>query len=175
LYIDYDGQGSHFGDVSLQAVTSDVVNMPVYAALNRAQPNQLHVILINRNLTSSQTAAVTIAGSSSYQSGHAFGFDGSGSVLTDRGTVTVTNNAFSMDLGPLSATHVVLMTDSPPDVTVTPPATGGAGNGANDGSPKSGDGKSEGCGCRVPARSPSGNSMLPLLAALIAISSRRRR
>ena len=174
LYIDYDGQGSRFGDVSLQAVTSDVVNVPAYAALDRAHPNLLHVILINRNLASGQTAAVTIAGSSIYQSGHAFGFDESNSALTDRGAVTVTNNGFSMDLGPLSATHVVLVTDTPPAITVAPPATGGTGSVVNGSDTKNGDSKSGGCGCRAPAHR-SGNSLVPLLAALMAFACRRRR
>lgn len=124
LYLDYDGQGSHFGDVSVSATSSDVVKVPVYASVDRENPNRLHVVLINRDLAANQTASVTIAGSSTYGSGHVWGFDGSGASLADRGAVTVTDNAFSLDLPALSALHVVLTTEDPPPIVG---ATGGAG------------------------------------------------
>ena len=197
LYLDYDGQGSRFGDVTVQAATSDVVNVATYAALDHLQPNLLHVILINRNLTSSQSAAVKIAGSSVYQTGHAYGFDATGSTLTDRGTVILSNNEVSLDLPATSAIHVVLTTDSPPAINVESPSGGGSPEGGatssaggaattSDGGTPNGlggassdsgatDNKSDGCGCRASNRSPSSGLALSVLAALLAFGLRRRR
>jgi mannan endo-1,4-beta-mannosidase len=118
LYLDYDGNGAGFGDTSVSAATSDVVNLPAYAAVESGSAARLHLVLINRNLSAAQTVSVTIAGGTSYLAGHAWGFDSANASLTDRGDVAVTGNAFSQQLPAMSAFHVVL----------TPAAgTGGAG------------------------------------------------
>lgn len=123
LYLNYDGKGSGFGDISVKAASSDVINVPTYAALDEANPNLLHVILINRDLASAQTASVTIIGSTVYGDGQVWGFDASSATLTDRGAVAVTSNAFSLSLPALSAMHVVLTGSAAVPVT----GLGGAG------------------------------------------------
>lgn len=127
LYLNYDGKGSRFGDVSVKASTSDVVNVPSYAAIDQSNPSLLHIILINRNLTTVQTAAVTIGGTSNYGSGQAWGFDSTSPSLTDRGAIAVTGNAFSLSLPALSAMHVVLTTDTPTPITGIGGAAGAGG------------------------------------------------
>ena len=180
LYLDYDGQGSHFGDVSVSAETSDVAKLPVYASLNSRDPNTLHLVVINRDLTASQTAHVTLAGSSEYHSGHAWGFDSSGASLTDRGPVTVSDNGFSLDLPALSAVHVVLATDDPPDISVTPGTggTGGVGSGSagqDNGASETSDTDKGGCGCVVASGHSGSFWMLSLFAAALVVLRRRGR
>jgi len=180
LYLDYDGQGSHFGDVSVSAETSDVAKLPVYAALDSQDPNTLHLVVINRDLTASQTANVTLAGSSEYHSGHAWGFDSSGASLTDRGPVTVSDNGFSLDLPALSAVHVVLATDDPPDISVTPGTggTGGVGSGSagqDNGASETSDTDKGGCGCVVASGHSGSFWMLSLFAAALVVLRRRGR
>jgi hypothetical protein len=203
LYLNYDGKGSRFGDVAVKTTSSDLVNVPAYAALDQANPNTLHVVLINRNLSSAQTAAITIAGSSVYASGHAWGFDSSSSTLTDRGAVSVSSNSFSLNLPAMAALHVVLSTDTPVPITGIGGAggspdtalggatvveeDGGASSGGDGGSSASpsttGTGASKakaadengGCGCRLSNRDCSGPWASCLLGlAVLGLRAKRR-
>ena len=176
LYLDYDGQGSRFGNVNVSATTSDVVSVPAYAALDEVNPSLLHVILINRNLTATQTAAVTIGGTSTYNSGQAWGFDGASAALSTRGAVNVANNSFSLDLPALSAMHVVLSTGSPQPITGiggaggTAAASGGLAGVAvgSSGNPISGaKNDTGGCGCRLANRDEHASWTLGLLGLLL--------
>ncbi len=201
LYLDYDGQGSRFGNISVKAASSDIVNVPVYAAVNEANPNVLHVILINRNLSAAQTATVSIGGTSSYGAGQAWGFDGTSATLSSKGAVTVSGNAFSLSLPALSATHVVLTTGDPPPITGvggasgTGGATGAPGGGSNatsggfgvgvggntstssdapDAGGEAAKNDTGGCGCRLATRSASADSVIAVLALLLLRARRRR-
>jgi hypothetical protein len=169
LFLDYDGQGSHFGDVGVEAATSDVVNVPAYAAIERAHPNILHVVLINRNLTGTESAAVSITGASTYQSGHAYGFDSSSSALSDRGAVALTSNGFSLDLPALTAVHVVLATDQAPAIDVPDPS--GSTPVAARNTPVAG---ANGCGCRLASAHRQAFPMWALIGACLVIWRRRR-
>lgn len=169
LYLDYNGQGSRFGNINVSATTSDVVNVPAYAAIDEGKPSLLHVILINRNLTATQTATVTIGGPSTYNAGQAWGFDGTGAVLTARGAVNMANNSFSLDLPALSAVHVVVSTDSPQTLIGVGGAGGtaatsvGSGGGLSTSNPDSGTKNDSGsCGCRLATSSEHSNWALAL-------------
>lgn len=176
LYLDYDGQGSRFGNLSVDTTTSDVVNVPAYAALDEANPSLLHVIVINRNLTAMQTASITIGGSSTYNSGQTWGFDATSATLTNRGAVSITKNSFSLDLPALSATHVVLSADTPQPITGVGGA-GGTGTAATGGTPGSSTSGTKndtgGCGCRLAGRSEQPSGVLGLLG-LVLLRVRRR-
>ncbi len=192
LYLDYDGAGSAFGATSVRATSSDVVNVPVYAAVDGAR---LHLVLINRSLSAAQTAAVTVAGATAYLAGEAWGFDGESATITGRGAVSVSDNAFTIELPALSAYHVVLTpeggsTGGDGGATGSGGAEGHGGarpeggaaasgatasGGANAWAAAAGDsGDDGGCGCRT-AQRRSGSSWLLTALALGAVGSRRRR
>lgn len=61
MFRDYDGQGGHFGDVSVEALTDDPAGSAVYAALDSRVPGRLTVVAINRDDTP-RTAALRIRG-----------------------------------------------------------------------------------------------------------------
>jgi mannan endo-1,4-beta-mannosidase len=195
LYLNYDGTGSHFGNISVKTTTTDVVNVPAYASIDESDPSVLHVILINRNLTAAQTASVSIGGTSTYGSAQAWGFDGTSAKLSNKGAVPVSGNAFSLSLPALSAMHVVLSTGDPPPITGVGGAssTGGAGTvdtvggggtvdsagGATsvvgtDTSTASDKKDSGGCSCRVAHRSGNAGALVAVLAALLVRLRRRR-
>ncbi len=194
LFLDYDGAGSRYGDLSVSATTSDVVNVPVYAAIDSDDPTQLHIVLINRHLTSEQTANVSIDHSSAYASARVVRLDESSASLVELPAVSVMDNAFTLTLPPLSVSHVVMSTDEAPFVT----GVGGSGgteseggeSGASDvgqasaGASESGDGEAgggddAGCGCRVGSRTGGqGGQLLVMLAMLLfagRTTSRRHR
>ena len=55
---DFDGAGANFGDTSLQATSSNVQNVMVYASSDSATPGRFVVVAINRS-TSSQVTAIS--------------------------------------------------------------------------------------------------------------------
>lgn len=189
LYLDYDGNGSRFGDIHVKTTSSDVVNVPAYAALDASDSRKLHVILINRSLTAAQTAAVAIAGATAFTTARAFGFDADSAKITDRGTVPVTNNSFSMQLPPLSASHVVLSgTETTPIVgvggssgtvsgaeggSIIRSSSGVGGDGATPGSVTPTKRDESGCDCRLVVERQCDGIFL-FVAALWMIGARKR-
>jgi MYXO-CTERM domain-containing protein len=116
------------------------------------------------------------------------GFDGSSSELVDLGSVSVVNNAFALELEAFSATHVVLTTDDPPDITgvggaggsggvgnTAPSSTGGRGGSGSAAISSNGpsDGDDSGCGCRVARAGDSAGSVLAVLVATWLLRRRR--
>lgn len=48
MYLDFDGAGGSFGDVSIDADTSDITKTAVYASIDSEDPNRMVVVAINR-------------------------------------------------------------------------------------------------------------------------------
>ncbi len=191
LYLDYDGNGAAFGSTSVRAISSDVIAVPACAAVD---DTHLHLVLINRDLSAAQTAAVTIAGPTAYLDGEVWGFDGDSARITSRGAVTVRDNAFTLELPALSAYHVVLSPEGGSTGEGGATGSGGAtssgsastsGGAAASGATASGgasglvgfgdDVKDDGgCGCRAAPRRHAPTWTLAALA-LGAVARRRRR
>jgi mannan endo-1,4-beta-mannosidase len=111
LYRNYDGKGSSFGDLHVRATTSDVADCTVYASVLSARQGEIHIVLINKNFSRSVASSVTIAGPVLSRTGNACMLSAGDSAVRSVGTaITVTNNAFSYTLPPLSAHHIVLKT-----------------------------------------------------------------
>lgn len=110
LYRNYDGKGGVYGDINVKAGTSDAEKMTVYASLEKDNSNALHVILINKDLSNTQTARATVNSKKSYHVYAAWGFDrASEAKITERVYIdAVAGNSFSVMMPPLSAYHVVL-------------------------------------------------------------------
>jgi mannan endo-1,4-beta-mannosidase len=110
LYRNYDGKGGVYGDTNVKAATSDVEKMTVYASLDSADKNALHLILINKELGNTETARISLLSKQQYKKAEVWGFDsGSGGKVTEREPVkAVKGNKFSLQMPPLSAYHVVL-------------------------------------------------------------------
>jgi hypothetical protein len=59
MYLDYDGAGGAFGDVSVDAETDDIAASAVYASIDSSDPNRMVVVAINRT-GSAQDAAIEL-------------------------------------------------------------------------------------------------------------------
>lgn len=109
LYRNYDGNGGCYGDINVKATTSDIEKSSVYAALNSRENNQLHIILINKNLEQNEKANVLIKGKTNYKAGKIFGFDKTTQgKIESKGEMDIKGNSFYLDMPPLSAYHIVL-------------------------------------------------------------------
>ncbi|MBB6692128.1 hypothetical protein H7B90_12020 [Cohnella xylanilytica] len=109
LYRNYDGNGSKFGDIHVKADTSDIANSSVYASVNDATNSELHLIVLNKSFDSSLNANIQIAGDKTYTSGVVYGFDSTGTALSQKGVISsISGNQFAYSIPPLTAYHIVL-------------------------------------------------------------------
>lgn len=114
LYRNYDGGGSTFGDVKVSSTMSDQVNSSIYASMFSGVNNQLHLIVLNKNLTESINGTFSISSPCFYTTGRVWAFDSASAVITERTPVsTLLNNTFSYTIPPLTACHFVLESPRP--------------------------------------------------------------
>ncbi len=109
LYRNYDGNYGTFGDTKVKSETDDVADMPVYASINGKDDSSLHVIVINRDMSNTQTAHFTITSPQEYKSGVAWGFDRIDAKIKIKANIAeIKKNSFSLEIPPLSAYHIIL-------------------------------------------------------------------
>lgn len=107
LYRNYDGQGSTFGNMSVNASTDNVPGSSVYASLD--DRSNLHLIAINKT-GDAVNGSFSIAGAPLYGANvdvyHLV--DGDPAVRADGAMPLLHNNSFTYSLPALSAMHFVL-------------------------------------------------------------------
>jgi hypothetical protein len=59
MYLNYDGAGGQFGDVSVAGNTNNIANSAVYASVDSTDPNRMVVVAINRT-GSPQTTGIAV-------------------------------------------------------------------------------------------------------------------
>lgn len=108
IFRNYDGKLSTFPELAVQALSSNNGNAAVYAAVNPADPNSLHVIAINR-LNSSLNASFQVSGNVAFKHAEVWGVSGSNTAITARkGVSSSVANNFSYKLPARSVLHFVL-------------------------------------------------------------------
>lgn len=112
MYRNYDGNNSCFGDYSLTSETSDFVNTSVYGSIDNSG-NNIHLIVINKNLNESLNANFSISSQHNIQGGSVWKLDAGSSAISEINPVTnISNNSFSYVLPAGSVCHFVLQTDA---------------------------------------------------------------
>ncbi len=114
IFLNYDGRGGTFGELSLPVENPDVAGYSAYAARESAT-GRLHLILINKT-ASAQVANVTLADSARvFESARVFGFsEAGGAALSEKTPIAaISGNAFSYTLPAHCVLHFVL---ADPDV-----------------------------------------------------------
>ncbi|TKH45533.1 hypothetical protein C1I60_03455 [Paenibacillus terrae] len=119
LYRNYDGKSSTFGDISVNAQTSDVVNSSVHASVTDASYKELHLVVINKSMDSAFDAQFDLSGETTYGSGKVWGFDNNSSEIKEAAPITqISGNRFTYTVPPLTAYHIVLTAGN--DTSVPP-------------------------------------------------------
>jgi hypothetical protein len=59
MYVNYDGAGGQFGDISVDADTNNIANSAVYASVDSTDPNRMVVVAINRT-ANAQTTGIAV-------------------------------------------------------------------------------------------------------------------
>lgn len=115
IYRNYDGNNGTFGDISVQAVSSDVENISIYAAKESGNTADLHIIIINKHQTEPRMAQVSVSSTLNFIYGNVWAFDSFNSAITERDPVmSIVNNTFSYQVAPMSVHHIVLHSNGSP-------------------------------------------------------------
>jgi fibronectin type 3 domain-containing protein len=106
---DFDGAGANFGDTSLQATSSNVQNVVVYASKDSTTPGRLVFVAINRS-TSSQVTAIngqSLSGSANLYQMTATSAQGQNPVQpVSIGSMPVSGSSLTITLPALSVTTI---------------------------------------------------------------------
>lgn len=103
FYMDYDGEGSSFGDVSVYADNDGDVMSSVYASVESDDNSALRAVLINKNMTSEKTASVKISSDNEYYSAKVYSFGGESSdIVFDCMVEDIEENSFEFEMEPLT-------------------------------------------------------------------------
>lgn len=108
LFRNYDGNGGSFGDTSVFSSTSDKVNSSVYASVTGPTDSSLHIVVINKNTTSSISGTFSISAGTNYQACKIWGMNKNSTSLYYAGSYAVTGNSFTITIPALTAYHIVL-------------------------------------------------------------------
>ncbi len=109
LYRNYDGKKNTFGSTSVLAKSSDDENASIYASLDD-QGKELHIVLLNKNLTQNITGNFHITTPIAITDGRIFSMSAiSSSGLTEKLAINgITANSFSYTLPPQTMSHFIL-------------------------------------------------------------------
>lgn len=114
LYRDYDGADSTYGDTNVGASISDKVNSSVYASMFAGTNNELHLVVLNKNLTETINGTFNLSSPCPYTSGRVWAFNSSSPSITEITAISsISGNSFSYAIPPLTACHMVLQSDRP--------------------------------------------------------------
>jgi mannan endo-1,4-beta-mannosidase len=113
IFRNYDGKNGMFGDMHVRAATTNAASSSAYASTHSNDANTADLVLINKDVARTMQTSVTIAGSVQYHSARDFGFDASHQTVTEFNPIpSITGNAFTVSLPPLSVHHLVLSTQA---------------------------------------------------------------
>jgi fibronectin type 3 domain-containing protein len=106
---DFDGAGANFGDTSLQATSSNVQNVMLYASSDSTTPGRYVFVAINRATSSQVTAisGVSLSGTANLYQMTATSAQGQNPVApVPAGTMAVSGSSFTITLPALSVTTI---------------------------------------------------------------------
>ena len=108
MFRSYDGVGGSFGDVSVQATNSDVVNASVYASVDSSNPARVVLVLINK-ATTPKVAALTVAHTVAFSRAEVYQLTSASPTATRGADVVLTQaNALQYAMPALSVSTLVL-------------------------------------------------------------------
>jgi hypothetical protein len=112
MYRNYDGSKSGFGETSVSATGPNPDNVSVFAAL-RSSDNAMTVMVVNKQLTATATAAIGITNRLLNGTGQVWQLT-SGNAITRLSNISFSGNAFTNTVPAQSITLFVLPAGAPP-------------------------------------------------------------
>jgi len=106
-YRNYDGAGAGFGDTSVSASSSDIVNATAYASIESSDPTHTVIIVINKG-SADATAGITIAHGVSYPRANVYRIVAGQADVVAAGSITaVATNAFNYTM-PAQSVNIIV-------------------------------------------------------------------
>jgi len=123
MYLNYDGQGSRYGDTSIQSASSDQSQLAVYGA-QRSSDGALTLMIINKT-ANDLTSSLSLAGATPTGNAQAYTYSSANlNAIVRQPDVAVSSSGFSATYPANSMTMVVIPTNgSHPTPTPTQTAT----------------------------------------------------
>jgi hypothetical protein len=105
----YDGANGSFGDTSIRATNSDIVNASVYASVDAANAARMVIVAINKS-DSAQTAGIAVTHTTQFHTARVYTVTSAGSVPVHGADIPITlTNAFQYSMPANSVTTLVLL------------------------------------------------------------------
>jgi mannan endo-1,4-beta-mannosidase len=114
IYRNYDGAHSTFGDMNVPATMSDKVNSSIYASVFDGYTCELHLIVINKNISNAISGTFNINSPRTFYSGRVWRFNNSSATISETTAIsTITNNSFTYTIPATTVCHIVLQAEPP--------------------------------------------------------------
>jgi hypothetical protein len=102
----YDGAGAAFGDMSVQAQTSDISRVSVYASVDSTVANRTIIVVINRSATTAPTT-LNLAHAPAYTTASVYQITSQSALPQPAPGLTATASAYTLDVPAYSITVIV--------------------------------------------------------------------
>jgi hypothetical protein len=109
MYRNYDGANGSFGDTSIRAATSDLVNATVYASVDAGNANRMVIVALNKS-DSAQTAGIAVTHTVQFHTAQVYQLTSANSSPQRQADLPITLvNAFQYSMPANSVTTLVLL------------------------------------------------------------------
>ncbi len=111
MYVNYDGEGGVFGDISINAQTDSIASSSIYGSIDSSNPDRMVLVAINRS-DRSQEAAIRITHDRVLRSAEVYQLTSANAAPVQLADITLTElNAFLYTMPAYSVTTLVLSSD----------------------------------------------------------------
>lgn len=108
IYTDYDGNGSRFGSMIVDADNGGDIMSSVYASVDDNTGKELTAVLINKNRFDPKTAEINITSDTDFHSAKVWFFDEESAEIRRADDITdIENNSLSFEMSPLAVYMLV--------------------------------------------------------------------
>ncbi len=122
MYTNYDNNKSTFGDTEVYSTMSDTADSSIYASVFNGYTCQMHLIVINKNITNAITGVFNITSPQTFTSGNVWKFDNNSvNIMATTPISSITNNSFTYTIPATTVCHIVLQA-APPTWDLTGPS-----------------------------------------------------
>ncbi len=122
IYTNYDNNKSTFGDTEVYSTMSDTADSSIYASVFNGYTCEMHLIVINKNITNAITGTFNITSPQTFTSGNVWKFDNNSvNIMATTPISSITNNSFTYTIPATTVCHIVLQA-SPPTWDLTGPS-----------------------------------------------------
>ncbi len=114
IYTNYDNNKSTFGNTEVYSADSNKVASSIYASVFDGYTCELHLIVINKDITNPITGTFNITSPQTFTSGRVWRFNNSSSTISETTAISsITGNSFTYTIPATTVCHMVLQAEPP--------------------------------------------------------------